>query len=154
MSKAFGVQRAADGTTSSKDAAEYYALNSQQTYQVEKTRKIAQAMSNPGTYYTNRATALEGVKTESSAHFAHQYAKLIDLHIPHSEAIIRAQKLADGMYTLLMANLENEYPADINQLSLQLVHNRGNAENGFIHPNAAVPSGTTRRSARKPRARK
>ena len=90
----------------------YYSLTSQQDYQVEKTKKIAQAMKNPSDYYTKRAAALEGVKTESAAHFANQYANLVKLNVPHNEAISRATALADSMRTLLMATVEDEWPAD------------------------------------------
>ena len=144
MSSAFGTQTAkVDSRTvhSSKDAEAYYGLNSKQDYEVERTKRISEAMKNPADYYSKRAVALEAVKAESSKHFGAQYASLIKLNVPHQEAITRATALADSMRTLLMANLEEDYPADINQLSLQLVSNVARAPGGFIQPNAAVPSG-------------
>ena len=142
MSTTFAVTGdAANGFTSAA-AANYYALDSQQDYRIAKTKRISDAMKNPSDYYTKRAAALEGVKTESSKHFGQQYAALIRLNIPHTEAIIRAKALADGMYDLLMANLNIEWPADINALSLQLQSNVARAPTGFVQPNAAVPSGT------------
>ena len=141
MSKTFTVSTDVGGAHSSKDAADYYALNSQQDFQVARTKRISEAMKDPSAYYTKRAAALEAVKTESSKHFGAQYATLVKLNVPHTEAIIRATKLADSMRTLLMANLEEDYPADINQLSLQLVSNVARAPGGYAQPNAAVPSG-------------
>jgi len=150
MSKAFAITgSAAAKNLDSAEAQSFYALNSQQDYQVERTRKIADAMKNPSSYYTRRAQALEGVKTESAKHFAAQYANLINLNVPHTTAIARATALADGMRSLLMANVEEEWPADINQLSLQLESNKARAPSGFVQPNAAVPSATGGRRKRK-----
>ena len=127
---------------SSKDAADFYALNSQQDYQVARTLKIAEAMANPADYYKLRAAGLENIKAETSRHFGAQYAALIKLNVPHAEAVNRATALADSMRTILLANLERDQPADINALSLQLVSNKARAPGGFIQPNAVVPSGT------------
>lgn len=140
MSRAFATSGAGDKLTSD-DAAAYYSLTSEQDYQVEKTKKIAAAMKDPSDYYTKRAAALEGVKTESSKHFAAQYAKLVKLNVPHTEAIARSTALADGMRTLLLTAVENEWPADINQLSLQLEYNKSGAAVGFPTPDASVPKG-------------
>ena len=148
MSKSFAVKDVG-GRATSDEAASYYALTSQQDYQVEKTKKIAQAMKNPSDYYTKRAAALEGVKTESAAHFANQYANLVKLNVPHNEAISRATALADSMRTLLMATVEDEWPADINALSLQLESNQARAPGGFVQPDAHVPSGAGRSRKRK-----
>ena len=148
MSKAFATKDVG-GRLTSDEAANYYALTSQQDYQVEKTKKIAQAMKSPADYYTKRAAALEGVKTESAAHFANQYANLVKLNVPHTEAISRATALADGMRTLLMATVEDEWPADINALSLQLESNKARAPGGFVQPDAHVPSGAGRSRKRK-----
>ena len=149
MSKTFSVTRGAGGVADSKEAADFYALNSKQDFEVDRTRKIADAMRNPANYYTNRAKALEGVKTESAKHFAAQYAQLIDLNIPHETAIARATALADGMRSLLMANLEQQWPSDINQLSLQLESNKARAATGFVQPSADVPSATGPKRKRK-----
>ena len=138
-----------NGRPYSEEAANYYALTSQQDYQVEKTKKIANAMKNPSDYYTKRAAALEGVKAESAAHFANQYASLVKLNVPHTEAIARATALADGMRTLLLTTVEDEWPADINQLSLQLESNKARAPGGFAQPDASVPTGTGRSRKRK-----
>ena len=144
MSKSFDYQTAkvngADVYTS-KDAENFYALNSQQDFQVARTKCIAEAMKDPSTYYAKRAAALEAVKVESSKHFGAQYATLVRLNVPHNEAITRATALADSMRTLLLANLEEDYPADINQLSLQLQSNVARAPGGFVQPNATIPSG-------------
>ena len=143
MSKTFAITgSAAAKNLDSAEAGNYYALNSKQDFQVERTRKIAAAMRNPSDYYTKRAQALEGVKVESAKHFAAQYANLINLNIPHETAIARATALADGMRELLMANVEEEWPADINELSLQLESNKARAPGGFPQPDAAVPSAT------------
>ena len=150
MSKSFAITgSAATHNLDSAEANNYYALNSKQDFEVERTKKIAAAMKNPSDYYTKRAQALEGVKTESGKHFAAQYAQLISLNIPHTTAIARATALADGMRSLLMANVEEEWPADINQLSLQLESNKARAPAGFVQPNAAVPSATGGRRKRK-----
>ena len=144
MSKAFTTAVAKVGGAdvySSKEAADFYALNSQQDFQVARTLKIAEAMASPADYYKLRAAALEGVKAESSKHFGQQYATLIKLNIPHAEAVTRATALADSMRTILLAGVENDLPADINALSLQIVSNKARAPGGFIQPNAAVPSG-------------
>ena len=148
MSKSFSIKDVG-GRQTSEEAANYYALTSQQDYQCEKTKKIAQAMKNPSDYYTKRAAALEGVKTESANHFANQYANLIKLNVPHTEAITRATALADGMRTLLMTTVEDEWPADINQLSLQIESNKARAPGGFVQPDASVPKGTGRPRKRK-----
>ena len=148
MSKAFSTKEV-NGRQTSEEAANYYALTSQQDYQVEKTKKIAAAMKNPSDYYTKRAAALEGVKAESAAHFAGQYANLVKLNVPHNEAISRATALADSMRTLLMATVEDEWPADINQLSLQLESNKARAPGGYAQPDASVPTGTGRARAHK-----
>ena len=124
------------------EAAKYYALNSQQDLQVERTRKIADAMKNPSDYYTKRAAALDGVKTESSNHFASQYEKLIKLNVPHLEAIARATKLADGMRALLLTTVNDEWPADVANLSLRMMRNKSGGAVGFIHPDASLPSAT------------
>ena len=134
MSKSFAVKDVAGRATSDEAAS---------------TKKIAQAMKNPSDYYTKRAAALEGVKTESANHFANQYANLIKLNVPHTEAITRATALADGMRTLLMTTVEDEWPADINQLSLQLESNKARAPGGFVQPDAHVPSGAGRSRKRK-----
>jgi len=150
MSKSFAITgSAATHNLDSAEANNYYALNSKQDFEVERTKKIAAAMKNPSDYYTKRAQALEGVKTESGKHFAQQYAQLISLNIPHTTAIARATALADGMRSLLMANVEEEWPADINQLSLQLESNKARAPTGFVQPSAAVPSATGGRRKRK-----
>ena len=93
MSKSFSIKDVG-GRQTSEEAANYYALTSQQDYQCEKTKKIAQAMKNPSDYYTKRAAALEGVKTESANHFANQYANLIKL----STCRTRRQSLARRLW--------------------------------------------------------
>ena len=85
MSKTFTVSTDVGGAHSSKDAADYYALNSQQDFQVARTKRISEAMKDPSAYYTKRAAALEAVKTESSKHFGAQYATLVKLNVPHTE---------------------------------------------------------------------
>ena len=155
MSKTFDYQTSkinGSDVYTSKDAEAFYGLNSQQDFQVARTKRIAEAMKDPSSYYGKRAAALEAVKLESSKHFGAQYAALVKLNVPHSEAINRATALADSMRTLLLANLEEDYPADINQLSLQLVSNVARAPGGFSQPDAALPSGTGGAPpARKPR---
>ena len=148
MSKSFSTKEV-NGRPYSEEAASYYSLTSQQDYQVEKTKKIAAAMKNPSDYYTKRAAALEGVKTESAAHFANQYASLVKLNVPHTEAIARATALADSMRTLLLSTVEDEWPADINQLSLQLESNKARAPGGYVQPDARIPTGTGRARAHK-----
>ena len=146
MSSAFSDKPDSKGIT---DAERFYSLNSKQDFEVARTKRISEAMKNPSDYYTKRAAALEAVKTESSKHFGSQYAALVKLNVPHTEAITRATALADSMRTLLLTNLEEDYPADINQLSLQLVSNVARAPGGFVQPNAAVPSGNGGRRKRK-----
>ena len=146
MSSAFSDKADSKGIT---DAERFYSLNSKQDFEVARTKRISEAMKNPSDYYTKRAAALEAVKTESSKHFGAQYNALVKLNVPHTEAITRATALADSMRTLLLTNLEEDYPADINQLSLQLVSNVARAPGGFVQPNAAVPSGNGGRRKRK-----
>ena len=144
MSSAFGTQVAKVNNKdvySSKEAGNFYALTSQQDYQVERTLKIAEAMADPANYYKQRASALENVREQTKKHFGEQYATLINLKIPHAEAVTRATVLADAVRTVLLAGVANDLPADINALSLQLVSNKARAPGGFVQPNAAVPTG-------------
>ena len=48
-----------------------------------------------------------------------------------------------------MTTVEDEWPADINQLSLQIESNKARAPGGFVQPDASVPKGTGRPRKRK-----
>ena len=117
-----------------------FKRDSEMDYQVAQTRKIADAYRNPAAYFLLKATAMEDVAKESAVIYKDQYKKLIALKVPSAAAHARALTLANDYARLLKADIESQFPSDLNNLSLQMSYNQGGAQvAGFVKPSTRVP---------------
>ena len=117
-----------------------YKRDSEMDYQVSQTRKISEAYRNPAGYYLLKADALDNVAGEAADIYKDQYKKLIALKVPSAAAHARALKLANDYALLLKADIETQFPSDLNNLSLQMSYNQGGAQiAGFVRPSTRVP---------------
>ena len=131
-----------DAGTSLTDPAliALYKRDSEMDYQVAQTRKIADAYRNPAGYFGLKATAIDNVANEAADIYKDQYRKLIALKVPSAAAHTRAMKLANDYALLLKADIEDQFPSDLNNLSLQMTYNQGGAQNaGFSKPSTRLP---------------
>ena len=116
-----------------------FKRDSEMDYQVAQTRKIADAYRNPAAYFLLKAGAMEDVATEAATIYKDQYKKLIALKVPSAAAHARALSLANDYARLLKADIETQYPSDLNNLSLQMSYNQGGAQiAGFVKPSTRV----------------
>ena len=143
------------GTTISDQALKNsYKRDSQFDYKVKQIGAIADAYRNPGEYFDAKGRALAAASDQAAVVYKDEFQKLTKGLIPAATAHARAKKLADTYAALLMADVETDFPSNLNDLSLQLHYQTSatNAANGFIAPSTATgasPVGKRRRKHRK-----
>ena len=126
-----------------------YKRDSHLDYQAAQVKKIAAAYQNPGAYYAKKATALELLATQAAVIYKDEYKKLIKLKVPSSLAQVRATKMANAYEELLRADLEQDYPGDLNNLSLNLAYGQGMAaKSGFSKPDTEAPAASAPRKSK------
>jgi len=131
-----------------------YKRDAQFDYKKKQIGAIANAYRNPGEYFDKKAEALGAASDQAAVVYKDEFQKLTKGLVPAATAHARAKKLADTYAALLMADVETDFPSNLNDLSLQLHYQTSatNAANGFISPSTATgatPVGKRRRKHRK-----
>ena len=119
-----------------------YKRESQFDYKVKQIGAIAAAYRDPAQYFELKQDALRDAGAAAARVYREEFQKLIAGLVPAQSAHARAKKLADTYAELLRADVETDFPSDLNNLSLQLHYNTGayNAANGFIAPSTSTGS--------------
>jgi len=117
-----------------------YKRDAQFDYKVKQIGAIAGAYRDPAAYFTGKADALRRASNQAARVYREEFEKLVAGLIPAATAHARAKKLADNHAALLMADVETDFPSNLNDLSLQLHYNTSqqNAGTGFITPSTAT----------------
>ena len=122
-----------DETTSDDKLHTMYTRDSEIDYKVGKIAKIADAYANPSTFFTDKSTALKTAGKSAAHVYATEFKALVGKNIPAAMAHNRAKKMADTYFDLLSADVENDFPSNLNDLNLQLHYNKGEATgNNFM----------------------
>jgi len=131
-----------------------YKRDAQFDYKVKQIGTIAGAYRNPAAYFEDKQRALRAAGEQAAVVYKDEFQKLVRGLIPAATAHARAKKLADTYAALLMADVETDFPSNLNDLSLQLHYNTSqqNAGTGFITPSTATgASGVGHKKHRKSR---
>ena len=142
------------GTNLTNDQLEgAYRRDSTLDWKAAQTRKIGDAYEHPETFFRNKATAIEGAARKAAVVYREEFHNLTKTLVPASLAHTRATRMAQGYEELLRADIEEQFPSDLSNLSLQLTYDRGTAaKSGFARPDAqieSVPAGTRAAPRRK-----
>ena len=116
-----------------------FTRDSEIDYKVGKIKEIAKAYRNPGDFFDGKSAALEVAGQSAAKVYREEFKLLVAKNIPAAMAHTRATKMAKTYYELLSADVENDFPSDLNNLNLQLNYNRGEAkDNGFATPSTDI----------------
>jgi len=118
-----------------------YKRDSTLEFQWLQTKRIAESYDNPGKYFRDKSSAIEGVAKKAAVVYREEYGKLTGepFRIPAGIAHTRAMKLAQNYQQLLLADVEADFPSDLSNLSLQLTYDRGHAAaSGFATPSTEI----------------
>ena len=133
-----------------------YKRDSTLDWKAKQTRKIATAYAHPDQFFNDKATAIETAAQKAAVVYREEFLVLTKQLVPASLAHTRALKMANGFEELLRADIEETFPSDLSNLSLQLTYDRGTAaQSGFARPSThlsskpAAAAAPRRKSARK-----
>jgi len=130
-----------------------YKRDSQFDYKVKQIGNIANAYRNPAAYFEDKQRALRIAGEQAAVVYKDEFQKLAKGLVPAATAHARAKKLADNYAALLCADVETDFPSNLNDLSLQLHYNTSqqNAGTGFITPSTSLPASGGRKKQRRSR---
>ena len=120
---------------SDEDLKETYKRDSQLQWKADRTRAIAKAYAKPSDYFTEKAKAIDDAADSASEIYKAQFRKMINAKLPGALAHERAAKMAQAYEEALRAAIELDFPSDLSDMSLDLMHGRGEAKlSGFANP--------------------
>ena len=123
-----------------------YKRDSTLDWKAAQTRKIANAYKSPAAFFNEKAQAIETAAAKAAQVYAEEFKKLTHQRMPGSLAHTRATKLANAMEELLRAQVEDDYPSDLSNLSLQLTYDNGDQrKSGFAHASTKLSSKPSRK---------
>ena len=134
------VQNLGGTTLGDHNLENLYKRDSQFDYSVKQIGNIAGAYRDPAKYFEDKQKALKTAGEQAAVVYRSEFQKLVKGLIPAATAHARAKKLADTYAELLKADVETDYPSNLNDLSLQLHYNTSqqNAGTGFIMPSTST----------------
>ena len=140
-----------EGTTLKDGPLEaLYKRDSQNDYKVAMIRKIAKTYGSPGQFFEDKAIALEKANENAAVIYRNEFKKLVANMLPAAVATVRAKRMADAYMVAMTADIEEDFPSDLNKLNLQLTYNQGTAaSSGFAQPDTTIT-----KKPRKPKAKK
>ena len=96
------------------------------------TNRMITAISDPVTYMADRAKQLDAVNVEIDDEFRVKYAKLLTNGVPPDDALRRAQSYIMKISTAKFADLDFDFPEDLQATAANLSYTRSKAgQNGF-----------------------
>lgn len=118
---------------------ETYKRDSQLQYKAERVKQIAKAYEKPQDFFNEKAAAIEYAAGKAADVYKDAFRRFIDKRLPGGLAHERAMKMAANYEALLLADVEMDYPSDLNNLSLDLTYDQGSAaKSGFATPSVAL----------------
>ena len=118
-----------------------YKRDSTLDWKAKQTRKIATAYAHPDQFFNDKAAAIEAAAAKAARVYREELLVLTKQLVPMSIAHTRAMKMANGYEELLRADIEETFPSDLSNLSLQLTYDRGSAaQSGFARPSTHLSS--------------
>lgn len=118
---------------------ETYKRDSTLQWKASRVGQIADAYEKPQEYYRKKAKAIEVAAEKAAKIYSEAFRKLINEKVPGALAQTRASKMAAAYEALLLAEVEADYPSDLNSLALTLNYDRGSAQaSGFATPSTKL----------------
>ena len=123
------------GWDTSKRLEAAYKRDSTLDWKAKQTKRIADAYAKPNEFFDEKSKAIAAAADKAANVYREEFIALTNQLVPASLAHTRALKMANGYEELLRADLEEQFPSDLSNLSLQLVHDNGQAaKSGFATP--------------------
>ena len=135
------------GTMTNATAREWASKKFGLDYEVTRTERLQKALTQPTAYYKERTEALKEVRDQVNEAFSERFNALKSKGIPPDEAERRAEVFANSLYQTLAADVNLDYPSDINSLAANVAYKQGGAQVANFDVNQAAP----RKAARKAR---
>lgn len=101
--------------------------------------KLQSAFANPGQYYADRNTALNGVRLSANTVFENKFKSLRKEHFPDDECKARASNYTQAVMAAEVAEFEASWPLDVTNIAASLTAKRSTAGQGLM---AIANSGT------------
>ena len=127
------------GTMTNATAREWASKKFGLDYEVARTERLQQALTNPNVYYRERTEALREVRDKVNQAFVERFNEIKSRGIPPDEAERRAEVWAASMYEKLCEDVNTDYPSDLNTLAANVAYKGGAATKANFDVNAAAP---------------
>ena len=115
------------------------------SYKANRTNIFISAISKPEEYLALRAGEIDKINKEIDTAFSEKYSKWLSQGVPPADALARSQNYIMTLSKALYADLDAEYPEDIQQTAANLSYTRSAAGQGGFDPAAAAKPRATRR---------
>ena len=134
------------GTMTNATAREWASKKFGLDYEVARTERLQQALTNPNVYYRERTEALREVRDKVNEAFVTQFNNLKAKGLPPDEAERRAEVRAASLFKVLCDDVNTDFPSDINTLAANVAYKGGAATVANFDVNAAAPKKKARKA--------
>ena len=118
-------------------------------YEIARSKRLAEALKEPDSYFEKRGTELGKIQTSIIAAFANKFDALKNLGVAPSDAQRRAEQYAAALYQAETQQLNLDYPASINELAANLTYKQGAASKSGLDVATTVKRSGRKRTTKK-----
>lgn len=116
--------------------ANYGSQFSGGTWKATRTNTFITAVSDPAAYLRLRSAAIDVINEKLDDEFKSKYAKWLSQGVPPEDALRRSENYVLTVSKALYADLDSEYPEDIQQTAANLSYTKSAVANNGIDPSA------------------